>query len=83
MEVEPMNDRNGGKDWMGATRKMFQGKPVALMVAMVLMNRYHPGFAYEVDPLKPLMRVYRINAKAIERRITERATVSQYIQRHQ
>jgi len=72
MEVEPTTDRNGqGKDWRGATREMFQGYPVAMMVAMVLMHRYHIGhdLGGDTDPLKPLLRVYKVDAKAIERRI--------------
>jgi len=74
MEVEPTADRKGpGKDWRGSTRKMFQGHPVEMMVAVVLMHRYHVGhnFGPDTDPLKPLLRLYRVEAKSIERRIRE------------
>jgi hypothetical protein len=38
---------------------------------MTLMHRYHPGFSSGTheDPLKPLMAVYRIDAKAIAKTI--------------
>ena len=39
------------------------------MVTMVLMQRYHVNSASDNDPLKPLLRAYRVNAKAIERKI--------------
>jgi hypothetical protein len=74
MEVEPLTDRNGqGKDWRGATRKMFEGHPISMMVAMVLMHRYHISHDHggDTDPLKPLSRVYKMDAKAVERRIAE------------
>lgn len=72
MGVEPAQDRSHElKDWRTTSLEMFQGKPVALMVAMVLMHRYHVGnyCGPDADPLKPLLRVYKVEVKAIEKKI--------------
>lgn len=88
MEVEPIADRDGqAKDWRGTSRKMFEGKPLALMVAMVLMHRYHVSSASDDDPLKPFLRVYRVDAKAIERKIEKEtaakiATIQGALKKH-
>ncbi len=67
MEVEPQQSANS-KDWRGASMKMFDGSPVALMVAMVLMHGYHAGYSAraERDALKPLLGLYKVDAKVIE-----------------
>jgi ParB family chromosome partitioning protein len=68
MSVDPPKDKPGdAKDWRGASCAIFDGNPVAMMVAMALMHHYHLGFASgeREDPLKPLLRVYNVNAKAI------------------
>jgi hypothetical protein len=50
---------------------MFDGKPVAMMVAMTLMHCYHVGShsGLSPGPLKPLLSVYKIDAKAVARKI--------------
>jgi hypothetical protein len=44
-----------------------------MMVAMALMHHYHLGFASggREDPLKPLMRVCNVNAKAIAKTLKD------------
>ncbi len=71
MGVEPLLDRYKSKDWRGASAKMFDTNPLALMVAMTLMHRYHVGsYDHHADPLKPLLQVYRVNTKALEKQTT-------------
>lgn len=72
MGVEPeINKASSSKDWRGASEKMFDGNPVAMMVAMTLMHCYHVGSFSRgnPDPLKPLLGVYKIEAKAIAKKI--------------
>ncbi len=67
--VEPPVDRAHGKDWRGASARIFDGNPVALMVAMALMHRYHVGsYGAHSDPLKPLLQIYRVNAAGVEKK---------------
>ncbi len=69
--VEPQLDRWKQKDWRATSRKIFDGNPVALMVAMTLMHQYHPG-SYSRDggnSLPEFVRLYRINAKSIDKRV--------------
>jgi ParB/RepB/Spo0J family partition protein len=69
MGVEPRADKTHGKDWRGTSEQIFEGNPIALMVAMMLMHRYHVGsYGRNDDPLQPLLGVYRINAEAIEKK---------------
>jgi ParB/RepB/Spo0J family partition protein len=72
MGVEPSLDRFKSKDWRGTSAKIFAANPFALMIAMLLMHRYHVG-SYEAhcDPLKPLLQVYRVNVAAVEKRTKE------------
>jgi ParB family transcriptional regulator, chromosome partitioning protein len=76
MEVEPADRDGQGRDWRGATRKMFSGHPVAMMVAMLLMHRYHISHDVggDADSLKPLLRVYKVDAKRIERQLRDDTT---------
>lgn len=68
MGVEPSQDKAQGKNWRGASAKMFDTNPLALMVAMTLMHRYHVGsYDSHGDPLNPLLQVYRVNAAAVEK----------------
>lgn len=72
MEVEAAKDKSTQtKDWRASSLKMFEGNPIALMVTMVLMHRYHTGHygGPDADPLKPLLRVYKVDAKTIAKRI--------------
>jgi ParB family chromosome partitioning protein len=79
MGVEPRIDKTRSKDWRGTSEQIFEGNPIALMVAMALMHRYHVGSYGRVDdPLQPLLRVYRINAAAIEKKA--KADVKQRIE---
>lgn len=69
--VEPTLDRYKSKDWRGTSRNIFNRNPVALMVAMTLMHNYHVG-SYGRDggnPLPEFLRLYKINATAIEKRV--------------
>lgn len=71
MDVEPAVDKPGqSKDWRGASSLMFDGNPVAMMVAMTLMHRYHVGSfgRPDPDPLKPLLSIYKIDANGITKR---------------
>jgi ParB family transcriptional regulator, chromosome partitioning protein len=69
MGVEPRTDKNHSKDWRGTSEEIFDGNPIALMVAMALMHRYHAGsYSRSDDPLIPLLQVYRINAAAVEKK---------------
>jgi hypothetical protein len=68
--VEPGLDRYKNKDWRGSSSKIFDGNPVALMVAMTVMHQYHGGYTrHGGDPLPEFLRLYRVNAKAIEKRV--------------
>ncbi len=70
--VDPAKNKPGDtKDWRGASSAIFDGNPFAMTIAMTLMHRYHLGFASGDldDPLKPLMTVYKIDAKAIAKTI--------------
>jgi ParB family chromosome partitioning protein len=72
MGVEPARDKaNQSKDWRGASSKMFDAHPVAMMVAMTLMHRYHVGSysGCDPDPLKSLLGVYKVDAKAVANKI--------------
>lgn len=70
MDVQPGLDRYKNKDWRNTSRKMFEKNPIALMTAMVLMHYYHNGsYCSDGDPLKPLLKLYKINASAIEKRV--------------
>lgn len=69
--VEPELDRHKNKDWRGTSDKIFDGNPVALMVAMTLMHNYHVG-SYSRDggnPLPEFLRLYKIKAAAIEKHV--------------
>ena len=69
--VEPAFDRYKRKDWRRSSGNIFDGNPVALMVAMTLMHNYHVG-SYSRDggnPLPEFLRLYKINTSAIEKRI--------------
>jgi ParB/RepB/Spo0J family partition protein len=67
--AEPATDKNRGKDWRRTSAQLFAGKPVALMVAMTLMHRYHVGsYDTSADPLKLLLPVYRVNAAKVEKK---------------
>jgi ParB/RepB/Spo0J family partition protein len=70
MEIEPPQSAQS-KDWRGTSMKMFNENPLGLMVAMVLMHRYHPGHysGTDGDPLKPLLSVYKVDAAAVGREI--------------
>ncbi len=72
MDVEPVVDKpSQSKDWRGSSSNMFSGNPVAMMVAMTLMHGYHVGShsGPNADPLKPLLSVYKIDAKAVAKKI--------------
>ena len=69
MGVVPSEDKLNGKNWRAASAKMFGTNPVALMIAMTLMHRYHVGSHHaHGDPLKTLLQVYRVNAAMVETR---------------
>jgi hypothetical protein len=59
------------KDWRGASANIFDGNPMAMMVGMTLMHSYHVGShsGSSTDPLKPLLSVYKVDAKAVARKI--------------
>jgi hypothetical protein len=90
MGVEPVvNKDSHSKDWRGASEKMFVGNPVAMMIAMTLMHRYHVGgySGGNPDPLKPLLGAYKIDRKAIAKKIkgeadTKIAEVQAALKRH-
>jgi len=72
MGAEPARDKaNQSKDWRGSSAEMFDGKPVAMMVAMTLMHRYHVGCSSgtSLDPLKPLLSIYKVDAKPVAKTI--------------
>ncbi len=70
LDIQPELDRHKSKDWRGTSRKIFTGNPVALMVAMTLMHCFHVGtYGRHDDPLPILLRLYRVNAKAIEKQV--------------
>jgi ParB family chromosome partitioning protein len=72
MEVEPVVDKPGAsKDWRSSSENMFDGNPIAMMAAMTLMHCYHVGAFSRSgsDPLKPLLGVYKVDAKAIAKKI--------------
>jgi len=71
MGVDPAKDKTGGKDWRSSSSALFEGSPVAMMVAMTLMHHYHVGgySGPNEDPLKPLLGVYKVDAKAIAKAI--------------
>jgi hypothetical protein len=69
MGVEPRMDKTRAKDWRATSEEICEGNPIALMVAMTLMHRYHVGsYGRNDDPLQPLLGVYRINAAVIEKK---------------
>ena len=69
MGVVPSEDKLHGKNWRAASAKMFDSNPVALMVAMTLMHRYHVGSHHSLsDPLKTLLQIYRVNASAVAKK---------------
>jgi ParB/RepB/Spo0J family partition protein len=72
MGVEPSVDKHKSKDWRRTSANIFANNPLALMVAMALMHRYHVS-SYEPhrDPLKPLLQVYRVNAAAVAKQAKE------------
>lgn len=70
--VEPRLDRYKHKDWRGTSSKIFDGNPLALMVAMTVMHQYHGGYTrHGGDPLPQFLRLYRVNAKVIEKRVKD------------
>jgi ParB/RepB/Spo0J family partition protein len=71
MGVDPTRDKAGSKEWRATSSALFEGNPVAMMVAMTLMHRYHVGSysGMNGDPLKPLLNVYKVNAKDIARKV--------------
>ncbi len=72
MGVEPVVDKpSQSKNWRGSSSNMFGENPVAMMVAMTLMHGYHVGghSGPNPDPLKPLLSVYKIDAKGIAKKI--------------
>lgn len=71
MGVDPRKAKPGeSKDWRGASSALFDGNPFAMMVAVTLMHSYHIGcYSGGQDSLKPLLTVYKIDAKAIAKEI--------------
>lgn len=72
MGVEPeINKAGNSRDWRAASEKMFDRNPVAMMVAITLMHCYHVGgFSRgNPDPLKPLLGVYKIDSRAVAKKI--------------
>lgn len=69
--VQPDLDRYKNKDWRGTSAKIFEKNPVALMVAMTVMHQYHAGSYTRQggDPLPQFLRLYRVDAKGIEKRV--------------
>lgn len=70
--VDPAKTKpNESKDWRGSSCAIFDGNPVAMMVAMTLMHHYHVGCysGPDADPLKPHMSVYKVDAKAIAKTV--------------
>jgi hypothetical protein len=55
----------------GSSFALFEGSPVAMMVAMTLMHHYHVGgySGPNEDPLKPLLSVFKVDAKTIAKAI--------------
>jgi ParB family chromosome partitioning protein len=71
LNVEPTMDRYKSKDWRRTSQKIFDGNPVALMVAMTVMHEYHVGSYTRAggNPLPEFLRLYKIDATAIEKRV--------------
>jgi ParB family transcriptional regulator, chromosome partitioning protein len=68
--VEPKLDRYKSKHWRGTTRDIFEGNPLALMVAMTVMHAYHSGsYGPHGDPLPTFLRLYKINPAVIEKKV--------------
>lgn len=69
--VEPTLDHYKNKDWRGTSRNIFNGNPVALMVAMTLMHNYHLGSYGRGggNPLPKFLGLYKIKATAIEKQV--------------
>jgi ParB family chromosome partitioning protein len=68
--VGPKLDHYKRKDWRATSAKIFDGNPVALMVAMTLMHAYHSGsYGPSGDPLPTLLRLYKVNAASIEKQV--------------
>jgi hypothetical protein len=72
MGVEPeINKASNSRDWRAASERMFGSNHVAMMVAMTLMHCYHVGgfSTGNPDPLKPFLGVYKIDAKAVAKKV--------------